>query len=72
MTNTLETRIVRITQDPLLTALGGVTQRWRLTFMLGAHGPYSVTVDAAGFTAEKGRQAVEKVAVELRALLQTA
>ena len=71
MAEHLTTKIVRIVEDALLSAIGGVTRRYRITYMLGAHGPYSITMDVAGFTAEAARAQIEAAAAPLRALLSS-
>jgi len=40
-----------------------------VTYMVGANGPYTVTLPAAGFTAAAAKQAVEKMAMEIRGTL---
>jgi hypothetical protein len=70
MPDDLKTKIVRVTDAPLLNPLGGITPRYRITYMLGEHGPYSIELPAAGFTAEKAKAAVEEAAAPIRALLQ--
>ena len=71
MANNLTTTVVRIVEDALLSAIGGVTRRYRITYMLGSHGPYSITMDVAEFTADKAKAAIEAAAAPLRALLSS-
>jgi hypothetical protein len=71
MAEDMTTKIVRVREDPLLTAIGGVTRRYRVSYMLGAHGPYTTVMDAVGFTAEKAKAQIEAEAAPLRTLLSS-
>ena len=71
MDDNFTTKVIRIVEDPLLNPIGGITRRYRITYMLGAHGPYSITMDVAGFTADAAKAAIEAAAAPLRALLSS-
>lgn len=68
MTNTLTPTVVNVVEDSRLTPAGGVERRRRVTYMVGAFGPFSVTLLDSEFTAERVKQEMEKTAVVLRAL----
>jgi len=68
MANDLTPKVVNVVEDFRLTPAGGVERRRRVTYMVGAFGPFSVTITDSEFTADKVKAEMEKVAVELRKL----
>ena len=69
MADTLATQIIRIRDNPLLNPVGGIKGRKSIDYMVGEHGPFTVTLDDDGFTAVKAKAAVEAAAKEIRATL---
>lgn len=69
MPDDLQTHIVQVREDPLLNRVGGVTARYRISYLIGEHGPYTITMPVEGFTADKAKAEIEKAAAPIRALL---
>jgi hypothetical protein len=53
----------------ILNDRGQFTPGVRVDFMVGTHGPYNVKLPQAGYTAQAGKAAVDKLAAEIRATL---
>jgi len=68
MANDLTPKVVNVVEDSRLTLAGGVERRRRVTYMVGAFGPFTVTLLDSEFTAARVTQEMEKVAAELRKL----
>lgn len=62
-------KIVRVRDAPQLSAVGGLTQFRAVDYMVGPHGPFTVTVPLAEFTAVKVKQLVDAEAREIVASL---
>lgn len=52
----------KITQSTTFDAAGRLQRSYIVSFMVGDHGPFSVTVPQASFTAEGVRKAMQEVA----------
>lgn len=64
-----EVKIVRIRDAPQLSAVGGLQQFRAVDYMVGSHGPFTVMVPRAEFTAVKVKQLVDAEAREIVASL---
>ena len=69
MVDTLAIKIVRVRDTPTLSPVGGVQRQKSVDYMVGEHGPFTVTLDDDGFTAQKARAAVDAAAKEIKATL---
>jgi hypothetical protein len=64
----VKAQVVRVLQAPVLLPTGQLDQQVRVDYTVGAHGPFSLTLKAAEFTAQRVQQEMEKVAAEIRKL----
>jgi len=68
MPEELKAQVTRVFESPLLLPTGGVEQRIRVDYMVGTHGPFSITLPAAEFSAARVKTEMEKTAGEIRTL----
>lgn len=69
MVNTdLTPKVTKVRASPVLLPDGTVQARMLVEYMVGAHGPFTLTLLAAEFTAARVQQEMEKVAAEIRQL----
>ncbi len=68
MSDDLVISLVRTVADPTLNPDGTVTQRLRVDYKVGANGPFSAWFPMAGFSGQRARQEIERLAAEIRAL----
>jgi len=61
-------RKTRVIEIPSLSDSGLPTRVIRTEFMVGTDGPFAVELPASEFTAAKAREAMEKLALEIRGL----
>ena len=70
MAEDLSTKIVDVVPTSLTVPGKGFVAGMAITFNVGAHGPYTVTVPEEGYTAAAVKAAVERRAAEIRMTLQ--
>jgi len=68
MADQLTPKVLRVRANPQLNPNGTVTARTTVDYMIGDHGPFSLTLTDAEFTAEKVKAAMDQRAAELRKL----
>lgn len=64
----LAPKVTRVRASPQLLPDGAVQSRMLVEYMVGTHGPFTLTLLAAEFTAARAQQEMEKVAAEIRQL----
>ena len=64
----LKAQVTRVLDAPVLLPTGGIERRIRVDYTVGPHGPFSLTMPAAQFTAAAVKTEMEKVAAEIRNL----
>lgn len=70
MAEELKAQIVRVVENPLLLPTGGIERRIRVDYTVGSHGPFSLTLTAAEFSAARVKQDMDKMVAEIRTLSQ--
>jgi len=68
MASDLTPKVTGVAEVVTLTPQGTVLPQVRVTFTVGAHGPFTVTLPRDGFTAAAVRTEMEKLAGPLREL----
>jgi len=68
MVEELKAQIVRVYENPLLLPTGGLERRIRVDYTVGTHGPFSLILPAAQFTAAAAKVEMEKTVAEIRNL----
>lgn len=68
MADQITPKVLRVSANPLLNPTGTVTARTTVTYMVGDHGPFTLTLVDTEFSADKVKAAMEQRAVELRKL----
>jgi hypothetical protein len=68
MTSDLNPKVTGVQEVVTLTGQGAVLPQVRVTFTVGAHGPFTITLPRAEFSAAAVRAEMEKLAVPLREL----
>jgi hypothetical protein len=68
MQSDLTPKVTGVAEVVQLTPQGSVQQLVKVTFTVGAHGPFTATLPRDGFTAAAVRTEMEKVAAPLREL----
>lgn len=68
MDTTLKAQVTRVLQAPVLLPTGIVDNRVRVDYTVGTHGPFTLSLPAAEFTAARVNTEMEKMAVEIRNL----
>lgn len=63
-----EVKTTRVDEAMSLTGRGEVTKVYRVTFMVGDHGPFTVDLPPAEFTPTRVRAEQEKIAATVRQL----
>jgi len=68
MADELKAQIVHVYENPLLLPTGGIERRIRVDYTVGTHGPFSISLLAADFTAVAVQQEMDKTVAEIRKL----
>lgn len=66
----LEAKVTRVLPTSEVSLAGKVTPQVRVEFSVGPHGPFSVTINQADFTADRVTAEMAKVAATINALPQ--
>jgi hypothetical protein len=64
----LTPKIIRVTQTTQLDTLGKAVYFMRIQYNVDTHGPFTLDIPAAEFTAARATQEMQKVAQQLSAL----
>jgi hypothetical protein len=68
MTEELKAQVTKVLDAPVLLPTGVIERKIRVDYMVGVHGPFSITVPAEQFTAAAVKQEMDKTVAQLRAL----
>ena len=68
MVEELKAQIVRVLENPVLLPTGGVERNIRVDYTVGTHGPFSLTLPAAEFSAVRVKAEMDKMVAEIRTL----
>ena len=68
MADQITPKVLRVRASPLLNSTGTVTARTSVDYMIGEHGPFTLTLTDVEFSADKVKAAMEQRAAELRKL----
>jgi hypothetical protein len=71
MPDSIVVKVVRVRPDPSLLPTGTLERRTTVEFMIGADGPFDVTIPDSEFTAARVQQEMEKKAAEIRKIYGT-
>ena len=66
----MATSITKIQDIPTYGAAGTSVLNTVITFMVDNHGPFTVSIPKADFTAQRAQQEIDKVAGEISTLTQ--
>jgi hypothetical protein len=61
--------VQRVVQDTAIDATGQIKPLMRVQFMVGEHGPFTVSFPQSEFTADKARAAMQAQADQINSLL---
>jgi hypothetical protein len=61
-------RVIRTTENTVFTPGVGAETVYQVTFMVGEHGPFTLSLKRGEFTPERVRVEMEKIAATVRAL----
>lgn len=68
MTDDLATKNLTITQRQQITPAGAVLRLVDVSFMLGAHGPFTLTIPADQFTAAETNKRIADLRTQIAAI----
>jgi len=64
----MEVKVVRTEESTVFAPPGGAAKVYRVTFMVGEHGPFTVDLKQLDFTPTRVREEIEKIAATVRGI----
>lgn len=68
MADPLQPTVIRTEQGARFDGRGAATTVYRVSFMVGEHGPFTIELSPGDFIPERVRQEMERVALTVRAI----
>jgi hypothetical protein len=68
MAETLTGQVTRVVEQPRMLLNGNIERDVRVEFTIGPHGPFTLTLPRAEFTADRVKQEMAKLAAEISQL----